>query len=73
MFDKKLIWAFLFIFIFLSVSALFENMPAPKNKRVYVSISWILAPTKISISPMQKFTKPTTNFFASGARSIFAW
>ncbi len=38
MFSKKLIWAFLFIFIFLSITALLENMPAPKNKRVYEAI-----------------------------------
>ncbi len=38
MFSKKLIWAFLFIFIFLSVTALLQNMPAPKNKRVYEAI-----------------------------------
>ncbi|BCD63065.1 hypothetical protein NitYY0826_C1955 [Nitratiruptor sp. YY08-26] len=38
MFSKKIIWAFLFIFIFLSITALLENMPAPKNKRVYEAI-----------------------------------
>ena len=38
MFSKKLLWAFLFIFIFLSITALLENMPAPKNKRVYEAI-----------------------------------
>ncbi len=38
MFSKKLIWAFLFIFIFLSITALLENMPAPKNKRIYEAI-----------------------------------
>lgn len=38
MYSKKLIWAFLFIFIFLSFALFFENMPAPKNKRVYEAI-----------------------------------
>ncbi len=38
MFSKKLLWAFFFVFIFLSITALFENMPAPKNKRVYEAI-----------------------------------
>jgi len=38
MFSKKLIWAFLFVFLFLSFSMLLENMPAPKNKRVYQTI-----------------------------------
>ncbi len=38
MFSKKLIWAFLFIFIFLSITSLLENMPAPKNKRIYEAI-----------------------------------
>ncbi len=39
MFSKKLLWAFLFIFIFLSLSALITNMPAKKNKRVFKEIS----------------------------------
>ena len=38
MYSKKLVWAFLFIFIFLSITALLENMPAPKNKRVYEAL-----------------------------------
>ena len=38
MYSKKLIWAFLFIFIFLSITTLLENMPAPKNKRIYEAL-----------------------------------
>ena len=38
MYSKKLIWAFLFIFVFLSFALFFANLPAPKNKRVYEAI-----------------------------------
>ncbi len=38
MFSKKLVLAFLTLFLFLSISALIQNMPAPKNKRVYEEI-----------------------------------
>ena len=38
MYSKKLIWAMLATFVFLSLTLFFENMPAPKNKRVYEQI-----------------------------------
>ena len=38
MYSKKLIWAMLATFVFLSLALFFENMPAPKNKRVYEQI-----------------------------------
>ncbi|WP_281950758.1 hypothetical protein [Nitrosophilus kaiyonis] len=38
MFSKRIIFAFLFIFIFLSAIALITNMPQKKNIRVYNAI-----------------------------------
>ncbi len=38
MFSKKMIYGFLFIFIFLSFSYLILNMPEQKNERVYNEI-----------------------------------
>ncbi len=38
MFSKKLVWAMLAAFVFLSLALFFENMPAPKNKRIYEAI-----------------------------------
>ncbi len=38
MFSKKLIWAMLLLFLFLSISLFLENLPQPKNKRVYTEL-----------------------------------
>jgi len=35
MFSKRLLLAFLAVFLFLSITALISNMPAKKNKRIY--------------------------------------
>ncbi len=38
MFSKRILWGFLFIFIFLSAVALITNMPEKKDVRVYKEI-----------------------------------
>jgi len=38
MFSKKLLWAFAIVFLFLSVTALINNLPSKKNKRIYNEI-----------------------------------
>ncbi len=38
MYSKKLIWAMLAGFIFVSFALFYANLPAPKNKRVYEAI-----------------------------------
>ena len=38
MYSKKLIWAMLAGFIFVSFASFYANLPAPKNKRVYEAI-----------------------------------
>ncbi|WP_200763998.1 hypothetical protein [Nitrosophilus alvini] len=38
MFSRKMMYGFLFIFLFLSFAFLYQNMPEPKNKRIYNEI-----------------------------------
>ncbi|BCD68854.1 hypothetical protein [Nitratiruptor sp. YY09-18] len=38
MYSKKILWAIFFTFLFVSLALFYQNLPAPKNKRVYEQI-----------------------------------